>query len=361
MFSASSTPPAAAAAKRPAHGLMRVLTLLCVLAVGAAALSHATAAARGPAGAPAVLDRATAALRWWTRGNYEGSWAAEKARRIELIREENDWKNDLLLHDLLHLPRAWTEPLPRLARSWARNYVGVNLVYFAVGALWCYMCYFVWGRELYNKGERIPAWKDVWEQMKVSIIAMPGYALLPATSEWVVERGWTLVYPRVDNYGAPAFFAMFFFYMCCVEFWVYWMHRSLHWGFLYTQLHATHHKYNKEGTLSPFAGLAFHWLDGVIQAFPYCFMLLTVPVHFLSHELILFGTGVWTTNIHDCLHANVAPVMGAGYHAIHHITYRHNHGHYFTYMDRIFGTLYTPEEFGYHADDHKEAKTVKAE
>lgn len=30
-------------------------------------------------------------------------------------------------------------------------------------------------------------------------------------------------------------------------------------------LHYIHHKYNKEHTLSPFAGLAFHPLDGILQ------------------------------------------------------------------------------------------------
>ena len=31
-------------------------------------------------------------------------------------------------------------------------------------------------------------------------------------------------------------------------------------------LHFIHHKYNKEHSMSPFAGLAFHPLDGIIQA-----------------------------------------------------------------------------------------------
>lgn len=30
-------------------------------------------------------------------------------------------------------------------------------------------------------------------------------------------------------------------------------------------LHYIHHKYNKEHSLSPFAGLAFHPLDGILQ------------------------------------------------------------------------------------------------
>lgn len=58
----------------------------------------------------------------------------------------------------------------------------------------------------------------------------------------------------------------FFTYMLSVEFFVYWAHRLLHEikpG--YKWLHYIHHKYNKEHTLSPFAGLAFHPIDGMLQ------------------------------------------------------------------------------------------------
>jgi len=40
----------------------------------------------------------------------------------------------------------------------------------------------------------------------------------------------------------------------------------------------------------------------------------------------------------------VAPVMGAGYHTLHHTVYNKNYGHYFTYMDKLHNTLFTPEE-----------------
>ena len=40
---------------------------------------------------------------------------------------------------------------------------------------------------------------------------------------------------------------------------------------------------------------------GTLQALPYCWMLFVVPMHFLTFELLLFATGIWTTNIHDCL------------------------------------------------------------
>lgn len=41
---------------------------------------------------------------------------------------------------------------------------------------------------------------------------------------------------------------------------------------------------------------------------------------------------------------------GAGYHSIHHTTYRHNYGHYFTYMDGLHGTLVSPAE---HAEEER--------
>jgi len=28
-------------------------------------------------------------------------------------------------------------------------------------------------------------------------------------------------------------------------------------------------------------------------------MLFIVPMHLLTHELLLFATGIWTANIHD--------------------------------------------------------------
>lgn len=170
-----------------------------------------------------------------------------------------------------------------------------------------------------------------------------------------------MAYPRVENMGLPMYFVYFVLYMASIEFGVYWMHRGLHdikWGYrcvcgsaavllapghvgppasgahsacgtlrasarpgarcpaLLTLprppllpprrlLHSEHHKYNKEHTLSPFAGLAFHPLDGILQAVPYTLTLFFCPMHFLTHEILLFFTGVWTTNIHDNLHAKV--------------------------------------------------------
>lgn len=63
---------------------------------------------------------------------------------------------------------------------------------------------------------------------QVSVLAIPLYSLLPTLTEWMAEKGWTLVYPRVDNVGLPMYVAYFALYITSVEFGVYWMHRGLH-------------------------------------------------------------------------------------------------------------------------------------
>ncbi len=41
------------------------------------------------------------------------------------------------------------------------------------------------------------------------------------------------------------------------------------------------------------------------QALPYCWTLLFVPMHFMTFELLLLATGLWTTNIHDTVDGKV--------------------------------------------------------
>ena len=93
-------------------------------------------------------------------------------------------------------------------------------------------------------------------QIRVAMQAMPMYALLPTVTDFIVEKEWTLAYPRVDDVGLLWYIVYFVAYMTLVEFGVYWMHRLLHEiRPLYNLLHCYHHIYNKQHTLSPFAGV----------------------------------------------------------------------------------------------------------
>mmetsp|Transcript_22303 Transcript_22303/g.49043 ORF Transcript_22303/g.49043 Transcript_22303/m.49043 type:complete len:354 (-) Transcript_22303:312-1373(-) len=265
------------------------------------------------------------------------------ANELEIIEKQLEWKHDLVLWVL---PDSVTATLPELVKSWMANYKLGSLLYLVLGAMWCFFTYVVFKNTRAGiREENIPSYLDLLAQIKVSMGAIPLYTMLPPFAEYFIKNGYTLAYGKVESVGWGMYCAYFVLYMASVEFGVYWMHRKLHELRLgYKYLHSTHHVYNKENTLSPFAGLAFHPLDGMLQAIPYVWSLGLVPMHFLTHELLLFATAVWTTNIHDCVYGGGEPVMGAGYHLIHHTTYKHNYGHYLTVCDWLFNTLRTPEE-----------------
>eukprot|EP00897_Mesotaenium_endlicherianum_P001095 jgi/Mesen1/10987/ME000097S10565 len=257
---------------------------------------------------------------------------------LQLFVAETQFYNDLVL---FFLPKSLKDKIPHTGQTWLRNYVAGMFVYFATGGLWCWTIY---RNEYFLPKEAYPSREAIWKQIVVSMQSTPLYVSLPTLSEYMIEQGWTKCYSRISEVGIVTYLLLFAAYMIFVEAGIYCMHRGLHdIKPLYKLLHATHHIYNKQNTLSPFAGLAFHPLDGILQASPHVFALFIIPQHFLTHEIMLFLEAVWTTNIHDCIDEKIFPLMGAGYHTIHHTTYRHNYGHYTIWMDWMFGTLKAPE------------------
>ncbi|CAM6115413.1 unnamed protein product [Calypogeia fissa] len=254
--------------------------------------------------------------------------------------EHTNWLNAIVLGAFMS--PSTRAKYPHFLVSWLRNYVAGNVVYFLSGGLWCLWVYW-WKKDQYFPKGNIPTKEPILLQIMVSMKGMPLYTVLPTAAEWMVEKGWTRCYSNIEEAGFAGYMMSNLAYMAFNEFWIYWMHRLLHdIKPLYKLLHATHHIYNKENTLSPFAGLAFNPIDGIIQACPHVFALFFVPMHFFTHEVLLFCEAIWTTNIHDCIHGDVFGIMGAGYHTIHHTTYRHNYGHYTIFMDWLLGTLREP-------------------
>lgn len=121
------------------------------------------------------------------------------------------------------------------------------------------------------------------------------------------------------------------------------MHRKLHENkLLYKYIHKLHHSYSKPETLTPWASIAFHPIDGMLQASPYVLLLPFIPTHYLTHIAMVFFTAIWATYIHDAMDFNVDPVMGSKYHTIHHTHYIYNYGQIFIFCDWIWGTLRVP-------------------
>ncbi|XP_057756661.1 delta(7)-sterol-C5(6)-desaturase-like [Arachis stenosperma] len=266
---------------------------------------------------------------------------------FQLFVEDGNFYNRILLGTLL--PEQLWVPLPHFFQTWLRNYIGGLLMYFIPGFFWSFYIYH-WKNNVYVPREAIPSSEAMLMQIQVSMKALPWYTLLPTIEEYITEGGFTRCFPRVHYVGWLHYVVYVALYLILVEFGIYWMHKLLHdIKPLYKHLHAPHHIYNnKHNILSPFAGMALHPLDGILQVLlPHSIALFIVPMHFSTHLVILLMEGIWTASIHDCINAKFWPIMGSGYHTVHHVTYRHNYGHFTIWMDWMFGTLVEPH-------DHKE-------
>ena len=170
---------------------------------------------------------------------------------LQLFVEETQFYNDLVL---FFVPVTYRHSLPHVVQTWFRNYIAGSTLYFVAGSLWCLYIYQIRGSQFFAPGT-MPSQEAIWKQIRVAMQSMPLYVTLPTVTEYMVERGWTRAYSSIGELGFFGYLAYAAAYMAFVEFCIYWMHRELHEiKPLYKLFHATHHIYNKQNTLSPFAG-----------------------------------------------------------------------------------------------------------
>jgi Delta7-sterol 5-desaturase len=264
-------------------------------------------------------------------------------------RNFNVWLNSAFLSN------ETAEKIVRLTGSleWAhyilcylRNFVAAMVVYYGTAGIFHYFCYVHPVSETIFKHRTRPSNDTIWNQIRLAQSSLFLYVLLPVVDEFAVEQKWTHTYFTISEIGGvPHYLASMALYFMCVEIGIYWMHRTLHTNkTLYKYIHMLHHQYNKAETLTPWASIAFHPLDGILQASPYFVCLFFLPCHYLTHVLMLFFTAIWATYIHDAMDWNVDPIMGSKYHTVHHTHYIYNYGQVFTFCDRVWGTLRIPLE-----------------
>jgi len=230
-------------------------------------------------------------------------------------------------------------------QSYVRDLFFGTLVYWITAGLWHLAIYHVWGQELFvSKGRPFPARETIIDQMQLAQFSIFLYAALPILSEFLIESKLTKTYYYIDQVGGWGMYAAWFVvYLTLVEIGIYWMHRTLHTNkFLYKYIHALHHKYNSQITMTPWASIAFNPVDGILQASPYVICLFIVPMHYFTHVFLLFFSGVWATNIHDAVWGDSEPIMGAKYHLVHHTHYHYNFGQFFIFCDYIWGSYKAP-------------------
>src|SRR5579872_2057796 len=124
----------------------------------------------------------------------------------------------------------------------------------------------------------------------------------------------------------------------------YWVHRLMHLPRLYPYFHRTHHR---SVTPTPFAAYAFDIPEALVMAAFMPLWLAFVPMHVLG--MFLFMAFMIIRNVMGHAGVELMPrsladsrwfgwINSTTHHDLHHATFHHNYGLYFTWWDKMMGT-----------------------
>ncbi len=183
-----------------------------------------------------------------------------------------------------------------------------------------------------------------------SISSMLVFAALDVLLIYLDNRGYTLLYTRVEDYGWTWTLLSFPILLFMVDAFFYWSHRMMHHPRLYPFFHRVHHQSTDP---SPFTAFAFQPTEAIVEYTMGFVLPFVMPMHLgvilvwqlydmlnnvmghLGYELYPQGWVRWpilrykTTSVH---------------HNMHHEQFHGNYGLYFTWWDRWMGTEFPDYE-----------------
>ena len=148
----------------------------------------------------------------------------------------------------------------------------------------------------------------------------------------------------------------FILYFVIQDFYFYCYHYLMHHNtFLYKNLHKIHHTYKSTNICGTFYE---HPIEHIgFWSAPYIFLPHIIVINYYAYWLFVFITTKYSIIAH-CGNNYQGYMWYIGYiffpttivtyykythsyhHDLHHLTTKYNYGSWFTYLDRLFGTLY---------------------
>lgn len=222
---------------------------------------------------------------------------------------------------------------------------------------------------LYRKiQQRFPTDRDYRREIGYSFLTACIFGLTAFLFLGSPLRHYTRFYTHIDQYGLPWLLVSIPLSLLIHDAYFYWMHRLMHHPRIYRRVHLLHHRSINP---SPWAAYAFHPSEAVLEAGILPLLLISMPMHPIS--FFAFITLMLWFNVYGHLGYEIFPkslykhplgrwLNSSIYHNQHHERFTGNYGLYFTFWDRLMGTLRADsagkvEEIHRIIDDNK--KTVK--
>ena len=205
---------------------------------------------------------------------------------------------------------------------------------------------------------RYPGQKDYLREIGYSVLTICIFGFVPVLlikNEAVVKHTW--YYKDIGRYGWMYFFIAFPLMFIIHDTYFYWTHRLMHHRKLFRLFHLVHHHSTNP---SPWAAYSFHPLEAIVEAGVFAVFLFAIPIHPLHISLFFFFMIVY--NVYGHLGYELYPkgfsrhwfgrwINTSVSHNQHHQYFKGNYGLYFTFWDRMMGTI--RNDYDQHFDDVK--------
>jgi len=205
---------------------------------------------------------------------------------------------------------------------------------------------------------RFPKQQDYVREIGYSILTIAIFGTVPVLlikNEAVVKHTW--YYRNIADYGWMYFVAAFPLMFIIHDTYFYWTHRLMHHKKLFRFFHLVHHRSTNP---SPWAAYSFHPLEAIVEAGVFAVFLFTIPVH--GYHFSIFFLFMIIYNVYGHLGYELYPkgfsrhwlgkwINTSVSHNQHHQHFTGNYGLYFTFWDRMMGTL--RNDYDRHFDDVK--------
>lgn len=210
-----------------------------------------------------------------------------------------------------------------------------------------YLVFYGWKRRrfIHRKiQQRMPAWSAIKHEIGHSLLTAVVFALVGLGVYGLKLLGWSKIYTSIDQYGIGYLLFSFAALIVLHDAYFYWMHRLMHHPRLFKIFHLVHHRSNNP---TPWASLAFHPLEALVEIAIIPFLVIVMPFH----PVVLFAFATWslTWNIVGHLGFELFPagwvdhpvlkwLNTSTHHNLHHHYSKGNYSLYFNWWDRWLGT-----------------------
>jgi len=232
-----------------------------------------------------------------------------------------------------------------------KNYWVIFLViflrYFILASL-AFLVFYVFRRKsiLFKKIQpKFPSKRDYLREMMYSGITAIVFAGIGYTVFATPLSKYTQTYWKLSEHSAGYFIFSIVLMILVHDTYFYWTHRWMHGRSVYRFVHRVHHLSTNP---SPWAAMAFHPIESVVEGSVIALIAFLFPVHPLAIGIFLLIMMIY--NVYGHLGYELYPkgfstsligkwVNTSVNHNMHHQSAQGNYGLYFLWWDRWMGTL----------------------